>query len=297
VRFSVLGPLLAEADDGTPLALVRSSQRNTLAVLLLWAQQPPTRAQLIDALWGDRLPGDAETALRVRMRDLRLVLAGHDRLITHPAGYRILIEQGELDSISFHELAAQGRSALVSGDAEGAVRFLGQACALWRDPPLADLPDTPVMRLIADAMIQQRRDVCEWLIDARLAIGQHHEVLEQIRSVIAADPLCEHPHVQLMLALYRCGQKSAALAVYARLGKLTSLEFGQDPGPEAKALLGQILADSPDLIFRPRLSEGPADTCRHRPPKAAGACRHPNPRGSSRVSRRSPGQCRRPTSP
>ena len=59
MRFSVLGPLLAEADDGTVLALARPSQRSTLAVLLLYARQPPTRALLIDALWGDDPPGGA----------------------------------------------------------------------------------------------------------------------------------------------------------------------------------------------------------------------------------------------
>jgi DNA-binding SARP family transcriptional activator len=259
MRFSVLGPLLAEADDGTLLAVARPSQRSTLAVLLLWARQAPTRTQLIDALWGDGPPGDAETALRVRMRDLRRVLPGHDRLITHQSGYRILVEPGELDTASFRDLAAQGRAALDGGSAEDAARLLAQACNLWRDPPLVDLPDTPAMRLTASALLEQRRDVQEWLLDARLALGQHHDALDQIRAVIAADALAEHPHVQLMLALYRCGQKSTALAAYTRLRDLTTREFGQEPGPEAQALLRQMLADSPELMFRPRPLAGSAD--------------------------------------
>ncbi len=173
MRFRVLGPLLAEADDGTPLALVRPSQRSTLAVLLMYAQQSPTKALLIDALWGEDPPGDADTALRVRMRDLRRALAGqgHDRLITHQSGYRVLVEPGELDAASFGALAAHGRAALDSGSAEDAARLLGQACSLWRQPPLIDLPDTPAMQLTANALLQQRRDVQEWLIDARLALG------------------------------------------------------------------------------------------------------------------------------
>jgi DNA-binding SARP family transcriptional activator len=259
MRFSVLGPLLAEADNGTPLTLGRPSQRGTLTVLLMYAQQPPTRAILIDALWGQDLPGDAETALRVRMRDLRRALAGEarDRLITHQSGYRMVVEPGELDAISFGALAAHGRAALDSGSAENAARLLGEACNLWREPPLIDLPDTPAMQLTANALLQQRRDVQEWLIDARLALGQEHQVLAQIRAAVAADPLAEHPYVQLMLALYRCGQKSAALAAFARLRDLTTREFGQEPGPEAQALLRQMLADSPGLTFKPRLPIGP----------------------------------------
>jgi DNA-binding SARP family transcriptional activator len=252
MRFSVLGPVLAEADDGTPLMLRRPSQRSTLAVLLLFTPHPPTRSQLIDGLWGDSPPGDAETALRVRIRDLRRALSNHDRLVTHQSGYRMLVEPGELDSASFRELAARGRAALDSGDAEDAARHLVQACSLWREPPLIDLPDTPSVRLTASALLEHRRDVREWLIDARLALGQHHDVLDQIRAVIAADPLAEHTHVQLMLALYRCGQKSRALAAYTQLRDLTTREFGQDPGPEAQALLREMLADSRDLMHRPR---------------------------------------------
>ncbi len=250
MRFSVLGPLLAEADDGTPLVLRRPSQRSTLAVLLLHPAQRPTRTLLIDALWGDNPPADAETALRVRMRDVRRALGGHDRLVTHNSGYHIIVAPGELDADSFRSCAAKGREAMDHDDAAGAARLLEQACSLWHEPPLADLPDTPMMRNVATALLEQRREAHEWLIDARLMLGRHREVLAQARELIAADPLPEHPHVQLMLALYRCGQKSAALAAYTRLRDQTAREFGQDPGPEAQALLGKMLADSPELMFR-----------------------------------------------
>ena len=252
MRFSILGPLLAEADDGTPLSVRRPSQRSTLAVLLRHANQSPTRAVLIDALWGDNPPGDADTALRVRMRDVRLVLGGHDRLLTHRSGYQLKIEPGELDADIFDDLVMHGRAALDAGSAKDAARLLEQGCKLWREPPLADLPDTPSMRAVATALLEQRREACEWLIDARLSLGQHLEVLADIRNLIAADPLSEHPYVQLMLALYRCGQKAAALDVYSRLREFTARELGQDPGPEAHTVLGQILAESPELLFRPR---------------------------------------------
>jgi DNA-binding SARP family transcriptional activator len=242
------------------VALVRPSQRSTLAVLLLHAATPPTRGLLIDALWGDEPPADADTALRVRMSDLRRALGHGDRLVTHPSGYQLILKPGELDSEAFSTLASHGRAALDTGRPGDAARLLSQAAALWRDPPVADFPDTPLMGLIRTALLEQRRDVQEWLIDARLALGQHYGALAAIRACIAADPLSEHPHVQLMLALYRCGQKAAALAAYTRLRDLTVREFGQDPGPEARALLEQMLADSPELMTPPRVqSAGVAD--------------------------------------
>jgi DNA-binding SARP family transcriptional activator len=252
VRFSILGPLVAEADDGTPLALGRPSQRGTLAVLLLHASQPASKSLLIDALWGDNPPGDADTALRVRMRDVRRVLAGNDRIATHPAGYQIVVRPGELDADDFLGFSGRGRTALDSGNAEDAARLLEQACRLWRDPPLADVPDTAISRAAATALLEQLRATREWLMDARLALGQHHALLSQIRTVVAADPLSEHPHVQLMLALYRCGQKVAALDAFSRLREVTTREFGQDPGPEASEMLRHILDDSPELEYRPR---------------------------------------------
>jgi DNA-binding SARP family transcriptional activator len=268
MRFSILGPLLAHADDGEPLVLARPSQRSTLTVLLLQAGRPPTRGLLIEALWGDDPPADADTALRVRMSDLRRALGGCCRIITHQWGYHLLVKPGELDAATFSDLASSGRAALDSGRPGDAARLLMEAASLWRDPALADLPDTPRMGLVRNALLEQRRDVQEWLIDARLALGQHHGALAEIRACIAADPLAEHPHVQLMLALYRGGQKAAALAAYTRLRDLTVREFGQDPGPEARALLDQMLADSPALMAPQRTvpatvtDGGPTAACR-----------------------------------
>ena len=252
MRFSILGPLLAYGDDGQQLMVRRPAQRSTLAVLLLHASQALTKPQLIDALWGDRPPADADTALRVRMREVRRALNGHDRLVTERGGYRIVVRPGEVDADTFRTLAAHGRAALDGGAPQDAARLLGQACALWRDPPLTDLPPSSLMQATGAVLLQHRRDVAEWLIDARLALGQHYDILSAVRELIVADPLAEHPHVQLMLALYRSGQKSAALAAYTRLRDLTGRELGQDPGPEAQSLLRQILTDSPDLLAAPR---------------------------------------------
>ena len=252
MRFSILGPLVAETDDGTRLVLGRPSQRATLAVLLLHAAQPASKNLLIDSIWGEQSPRDADTALRVRMRDVRRVFAGHDRVQTHPAGYQIVVRPGELDADDFLAFTSRGRLALDCGNAEDAARLLEQACMLWREPPLADVPDTPASRAAATALLEQLRAAREWLLDARLALGQHHEMVSQIRAALAADPLAEHPHVQLMLALYRCGQKVAALDAYSRLREVTTREFGLDPGPEANEMLRQILDDSPELQFRPR---------------------------------------------
>lgn len=254
MRFSILGPLVAETDDGTPLAVPRLSQRATLAVLLLHAAQPMTKSMLIEALWGDSPPAAADAALRVRIRDARRALADTSRIQTRSSGYQIVVAPGELDADIFPGLVERGRTALDSGNPEHAARLLDQACRLWREPPLVDVPDTPLAQTAVMALLARWREAREWLIDARLALGQQRELLSEIRAVIATEPLAEHPHVQLMLALYRSGQKVAALDAYSRLRELTTREFGQDPGPEAREMLRQILSDDPALNLQPRLA-------------------------------------------
>lgn len=280
VRFSVLGPLMVEADDGSPVVLRRPSQRSTLAVLLLRATVPVDKGQLIDAIWGERQPDSAGTALRVRIRDARQALGDHARIQTCPAGYHIVVRPGELDADAFRVLLTRGRTALEDGNAREAATHLGRACRLWRDPPLADVPDTPQLRPAASALLELRRDAREWLIDARLALGHHHELIGQIRTLMAADPMLEHPHVQLMLALYRCGQKAAALDTYGRLRELTARELGQEPGPEAQQMLQRMLVQDPDLLFRSRpwaATATPPGRCQHRRTR----CRHQRHSSSS----------------
>src|SRR5580658_10012536 len=115
MRFGILGPLVAEADDGSAISLTRPSQRATLAVLLFYTGQPATKTLLIEALWGDKPPGDADTALRVRMRDLRRGLDGHSRVETRSVGYQVVVEPGELDTDTFRAISGRGRTALDAG--------------------------------------------------------------------------------------------------------------------------------------------------------------------------------------
>ncbi len=264
MRFCILRPLAVHADDGSPMILQRPSQRATLAVLLLQRTTATSRSALSDALWGEDPPAGADAALRVRMCDLRRALAGQSRIETVPGGYRIMVRDGELDAEVFRSLTALGRAALDQGRPREAAGYLDEACKLWGNPPLADVPDSPLLRPLTAALLEQLRDAREWLVDARLRLGHHYEVLSQLRAAVAADPLSEHQYVQLMLALYRCGHKTAALDTYSRLREMTAREFGLDPGPEAQELLRRILADTEDLQFRPRLlaasEAGPQET-------------------------------------
>ncbi len=257
MEFRLLGPLEVCGDAGQPVELTQRLHRRLLAQLLLHANQPCARRELAEALWGDEPPAGPATALRTCVHGLRKALGEHGaRLQTHPEGYLLRVIAGESDLPSFRAMAGQGRAALDRGEPAGAAELLARALDLWRDPPLADLPLTAERGRLLD----RHRDAQEALMDARLALGRHHDTLPHLRRIVAADPLREHAWAQLMLALYRCGARADALSAFRTIRGLLSDRHGIDPGPELLELHGQILNDDPALAA-PALAAppGPAD--------------------------------------
>jgi DNA-binding SARP family transcriptional activator len=250
MRFRILGPLEVWDDDEQPVAVSRRLHRSTLSLLLLNAGQPCSINSLVAALWPDTPPLSPEVSLRSCIYGIRKLLPDGQRVQTHPSGYLIAVKPGELDLLSFRELVGSGRDALDSGNPLDAARMLAQALELWRDPPVADLPEIHEK----DKLLDQRREVQDALIDANLALGRHRQVLPELRSIVTSDPLREHAWAQLMLALYRCGARAEALASFGRLRMSLVTTHGIEPGPELQELHRQVLADDPVLMPRSQLT-------------------------------------------
>ncbi|OKI58007.1 hypothetical protein A6A27_07150 [Micromonospora sp. CB01531] len=91
--------------------------------------------------------------------------------------------------------------------------------------------------------------VFEELAEARLAVGQHAQLLAQLRAHLAAHPLRERTWGQLMLALYRCGDVPAALAVYRDARAVFSEQLGIEPGDGLVSLHRAMLDRAPELSY------------------------------------------------
>src|SRR5215469_3046852 len=245
MRFKILGPLEIEDDEERPVSVTRRLHRAALSLLLLNAGQPCSVAVMISALWGDSPPLSPDVSLRSCIYGIRKLLPDSQRLRTHPAGYLIHVDPGELDLHVFRDLAAEGREALDSGNPIDAASALARALDLWRDPPVADLPDVRAK----DKLLDQRKEAQDALLDARLALGRHRQVLAELRCIVAADPLREHAWAQLVTALYRCGARAEALAAYSRLRLTLVSAYGIEPGPELQDLHKKVLADDPALML------------------------------------------------
>ncbi|HXZ72046.1 MAG TPA: ABC transporter substrate-binding protein, partial [Streptosporangiaceae bacterium] len=237
--------------DGILLPLGGPRQRAVLADLALHAGQAVPTSQLIDDLWGQRPPASAKSTLESYISRLRHVLnasgAAGAQLVTRPGGYLLDAAAPCVDVGQFRDLAARGSAAAERGDAAAAVGLLSSALALWRGPALADVRDAPFAVLAGQRLEDERLATIENLVEARLALGQHRELLPELEALIAGFPFRERFHAQLMLALYRSGRQADALAAFSRVRETLTSELGVEPGRELRELQRAVLRQAREL--------------------------------------------------
>jgi predicted ATPase/DNA-binding SARP family transcriptional activator len=247
--FGVLGPVAVWTAGGEPVPVPGVKVRALLAVLLVHQGRPVPAARLIDDLWGENLPGDPAGTLSGKVTQLRRALEraepGGRRLVgSPPPGYRLRIGTGAVDADRFRSLTARAREA---ADARTRARLLSDALALWRGPALADFAEEPFARAAAARLSEERLAALEDRALARLALGEHTELVAELTELLAAHPLRERLRAAHMRALYHSGRPGEALDSYKELRVRLAEELGLDTGPELVALHRAVLARDPSL--------------------------------------------------
>jgi tetratricopeptide (TPR) repeat protein len=143
------------------------------------------------------------------------------------------------------------RQATESDDLGERESRLRAAIALSRGHPLAELAglawfDEQARRL--EHMLRQARLA---LVDTQLMLGRHRHLVPELETLSHQHALDERIHGQLMLALYRAGRQSDALAAYQRLRRLLLDELGIDPSRPLRDLETAILHQDPALDAPP----------------------------------------------
>ncbi|MFE5730883.1 BTAD domain-containing putative transcriptional regulator [Streptomyces sp. NPDC056528] len=239
MRYSVLGPTLAHASDGTDVAVGGPRVRALLTVLALRAGRPVPVRELVDEVWyGDEPPADAVAALQALVGRLRRAL-GRDRVASTEGGYRLDARPEDVDARRFERLAAEGAAALAAGDAGRAAVLLDEALGLWRGPVLADLPD----RAAEAARWEARRlDARRARLDAALALGDAPAALPELTALCEAHPLDEPLQALRIRALRDTGRAAEALAAYESVRRALADRLGTNPSPALRALHAELLA-------------------------------------------------------
>ena len=244
IEFQVLGPTEAR-QTGQPIPLSGARRRALVTRLLLDAGRAVSAETLLEDVWGDQAPPAALATLQSHVSQLRKVLG--DRLQRSTAGYVLRLDAAGIDAAEFEGRAANGAWQLAEGDVEAAARSFRKALRLWRGRALEEVADRPWAQPEAERLEELRRVATEQLLEARLALGEHEQVVPDAEMAVEENPLREQRWATLMLALYRSGRQADALRAYQRLRILLVDELGIDPSPPLIALEAAILRQDPAL--------------------------------------------------
>jgi predicted ATPase/DNA-binding SARP family transcriptional activator len=267
MRFGVLGPLAVWRADGTAIRIpdlkVRVLLADLLAGLLVQEERPVSVERLTETLWHGRPPGNPVNTLQTKVSQLRRALeeaepGGRDLVVYQPPGYLLRAESDAVDAQRFRDQVALAHQ---TENPHTRAALLAEALGLWRGPALADFGEEEFARTTIARLEEQRLTAQELHAEARLELGQHRLLADELGELVAQNPLRERLRATYMRALYHAGRQSQALSTYGDLREDLARELGLDPSPELTALHLAILKQDPALA-RPPAAAPPAE--RHR---------------------------------
>jgi DNA-binding SARP family transcriptional activator/WD40 repeat protein len=245
VDIGVLGPV--RVDDGGPL---EPRDRTALTVLVVLRGQVVAPDRFAEALWGEHPPASWAKQVQICIGRLRKRL-GPAAIQTVSGGYRLGVDDEDLDAVRFEQLVTRAGLFRAAGQADRAASSYARALALWRGPPLAETDGWLPGRIEAARLEELRRTAEEELLDARLAAGEHREVAVEAEALSTAEPLRERRWAILALARYRCGRQADALHAIRTARRTLGDQLGLDLGVELAALEAAILRQDPSLAAAP----------------------------------------------
>jgi DNA-binding SARP family transcriptional activator len=258
VRYEVLGQVQVRR-EGALLDLGPSQRRVILSVLLVQANRPISREQLIDAVWGEELPKYAAnlaqkhiSALRRQLEPGRPGRTPSKVLVWTDAGYLLTVPPGDLDLQLYEDEVTRARRARARGDLRAAAEALHRALRQFSGQPFDGL-FSPMLQAHRDRLVEQRIGLVEDRLELDLALGVDSDLVSEIRQLASDHPLRDRLSGLLMLALYRDGHRVEALSAFQEVRRRLRHDLGVDPPAFLETLHRHILAGDPvaDLLSKP----------------------------------------------
>jgi DNA-binding SARP family transcriptional activator len=249
IGINILGPL--ELRDGTRAWVPRGPKvRKLLTTLALAPGEVIDIPTLAEELWEDSPPATMTATIRSHVYHLRLMLAREsglpqaaDLMSTEATGYRLRASADQVDAVRFERLVSQGRMLLDRGKAAEASAALREALGLWRGAALVDVGCGRVLGGHVTRLAEARIRATELRLEADLRLGRHRDLVAELRGLVAAHPLNEWLHAQLIESLRRSGRRAEALTAFADLRRTLASELGVEPSPELRRLYQTLLAN------------------------------------------------------
>src|SRR5579859_4274777 len=252
VRVRLLGPVDVVVDGAArPVSGLR--RKAVLAVLALHRGDIVSNNRLADVVWAGDPPVTSVNTVQRHVSYLRQALGSKNAIVARGPGY--LLDPGRVDT----DVAAAERlireGAMVEDRAHE--RLLRDALGLWRGRALSDVAGLPWLEEQAERLEQLRLRASRALVQTRLALAEHADLLPELEALCGDHPFDEQLHAQLMLALYRSGRQADALAAYRRLRRTLQEDLGIEAGQPLRDLESAILRQDPALDPVPPESEVP----------------------------------------
>jgi DNA-binding SARP family transcriptional activator/WD40 repeat protein len=243
MQLRVLGPLEV-VEDGARVPLGGPKQRTVLALLVQGAGGRVSVDELILAVYGEEASGGARHTVQTYVSNLRQVFG--EVLRGTGDGYVFDVEPMAIDAGRF-ESAYQAAVRELDHEPERAALRLVEGLALWRGHPYAGVEHHGLLDAEIARLQELRLAALERRIECDLALGRHRELVSELESLAAQHPFRESLRAHQIVALYRCGRQSDALAVLERTRRVLGDELGIDPSPQLQLLERQILVQDPAL--------------------------------------------------
>ena len=187
LEIRLLGPFEVIA-GGRRVDIPGWKRQALLAMLALARCRVVAVDDLIDALWGADLPAAPRNAVQHHVARLRAAL-GHEAVAGLGDGYALHL--ATVDAVAFEGLLAAAVTARRDGDPHAAAADAAAALALWRGAALQGLTDAPWFGAEARRLDALRLDAQEERFDAALALGEHREVVPDLRAALDENPYRE----------------------------------------------------------------------------------------------------------
>lgn len=235
-------------------------QRALIARLVAAGGDVVSPSALIDAAWGDDLPGYPQGALQTQLSRLRAALGESLGLnvVHEPGGYRLAMNRTRVDAWHFEDLVAASRAQTTPGQRRA---LLESAHRLWRGDPYHDVIARCPLETHANFLSRLRRRAAADLAEACLDDGDVVTAIERLEALVAADPLDERSVGLLMRALHLTGEDRLALDRFQDHRRALGDELGLEPSPVIQAvehdILQQALPPSGSQRRPPRRSPRP----------------------------------------
>jgi DNA-binding SARP family transcriptional activator len=215
--------------------------RLLFSYLVLARPQPVSRDLLIDAMWGDRPPSTAGSALTVLVSKVRAVV-GADVLRGRAELRVALPEPARVDVEVALSALHQAESAVALGDWRRAWPAALAAQYIARRPFLPEAETTWAQRWRRRlAEVHARALECYAMACLGLGGTELPAAERAARTLVELAPLRETGHLLVMRALAARGNVAEALAAYGRLSTLLREELGVSPCAAAQQLYAELL--------------------------------------------------------